>query len=79
MINKNSFLEDKMTGHDKHEKKNSQYSENNDDLLCPMTYCAPVSPKSDNYHNDAVVLSSIDNRKGWSHEPTPVVMSSNSG
>ena len=33
-----------MTGHDEHEKNNSKYLDNNDDLLCPVTYCAPVSP-----------------------------------
>ena len=32
-----------MTGHDEHEKK-SQYSENNDDVLCPVSYCTSVSP-----------------------------------
>ena len=35
-----------MTGHDEHEKNNSKYLDNNDDLLCPVTYCAPVSPTS---------------------------------
>ena len=46
LINKFSFLENKVIGHDEYEKNNAQYLETNDGLLCPMIY-RPRFPLND--------------------------------